>query len=55
MKAFVAYGFEPEADENVSIEGCGEVPVLSWKALLQLGDEKGSGWAQLGAALGWYS
>jgi len=42
LKAIVAYGFEPEADETVPLPNLDDLPVLSWKALLQLGEEKGS-------------
>lgn len=34
----IAYGFEPEANETVAIDGCGAVPLLGWKALLDLGN-----------------
>jgi long-chain-fatty-acid--CoA ligase ACSBG len=40
IKAFVAYGFEPEVGKTVSITGCGDVPVISWQALLTLGKEE---------------
>jgi len=42
LKAFVAYGFEPNENEAVTVAGVGSVPVVSWNALLKLGDEKGS-------------
>jgi long-chain-fatty-acid--CoA ligase ACSBG len=42
LKAVVAYGFEPAANETVAIKGCGNIPVLSWKALLDMGKSKGS-------------
>lgn len=34
LKAFVAYGFEPKDGHKLSIEGVGNVPVISWKDLL---------------------
>mmetsp|Transcript_3701 Transcript_3701/g.8926 ORF Transcript_3701/g.8926 Transcript_3701/m.8926 type:complete len:766 (-) Transcript_3701:113-2410(-) len=40
LKAFVAYGFEPK-DDKIPIAGCGEVKILSWKALLDIGQQKG--------------
>ncbi|CAE8596898.1 unnamed protein product [Polarella glacialis] len=36
VKAFVAYGFEPAAGEKVTISN-EQVPVISWKALMELG------------------
>lgn len=37
VKAFVAWGFEPAKDEKVDVPGCGQVPLVSWDALLELG------------------
>lgn len=37
LKAFVAYGFEPEEGRTVEVENLGSVPVLGWKALLASG------------------
>jgi long-chain-fatty-acid--CoA ligase ACSBG len=37
LKAFVAWGFEPEANEKVDVKGCGSVPLVSWKALMDMG------------------
>jgi len=37
VKAIVAYGFEPDKNKTVNIKGCGEVPVISWKALTDMG------------------
>eukprot|EP00931_Biecheleriopsis_adriatica_P004722 TRINITY_DN106352_c0_g1_i1.p1 TRINITY_DN106352_c0_g1~~TRINITY_DN106352_c0_g1_i1.p1 ORF type:complete len:750 (+),score=166.60 TRINITY_DN106352_c0_g1_i1:176-2425(+) len=37
LKAIVAWGFEPGSGEKVDIVGCGSVPVISWKALLEKG------------------
>lgn len=37
IKAFVSWGFEPAKDEKIHVPGCGKVPVLSWKSLLDLG------------------
>jgi len=37
LKAIVAWGFEPAADEKVEITGLGSVPVLSWEGLLEKG------------------
>jgi len=37
IKAIVAYGFEPAANEQVAIAGCGSVKLIGWKALLELG------------------
>mmetsp|Transcript_93714 Transcript_93714/g.244540 ORF Transcript_93714/g.244540 Transcript_93714/m.244540 type:complete len:748 (+) Transcript_93714:63-2306(+) len=40
LKAIVAYGFEPEEGETVSVGGVGTIPVMSWKAMLELGESK---------------
>jgi len=40
LKAIVAYGFEPEDGETVSVRGVGTIPVMSWKAMLELGESK---------------
>merc|ERR1712232_1512594 len=37
LKAFVAWGYEPAANEQVTIKGFGAVPLVSWKALLEMG------------------
>lgn len=37
IKAFVAYGFEPKANETVAIAGCGAIPIISWQALMEIG------------------
>jgi len=37
LKAIVAWGFDPAAGEKVDVQGCGSVPVISWKELLQKG------------------
>eukprot|EP00929_Paragymnodinium_shiwhaense_P086482 TRINITY_DN469_c0_g1_i1.p1 TRINITY_DN469_c0_g1~~TRINITY_DN469_c0_g1_i1.p1 ORF type:complete len:753 (-),score=200.75 TRINITY_DN469_c0_g1_i1:232-2490(-) len=37
LKALVAWGFEPSANEKVEVKGVGSVSLLSWKALLELG------------------
>jgi len=37
VKALVAWAFEPPAEKKIDITGCGEVPVIGWQALLQLG------------------
>jgi len=42
LRAFIAYGFEPEPNETVHVAGVGAVPLLSWDAMLALGDSKGS-------------
>lgn len=39
LKAIVSWGFDPGADEKIDVPGCGSVPVISWKALLQKGKE----------------
>lgn len=39
IKAFVAYGFEPNPDEKVEIHGIGAVPIFSWKALMEMGGD----------------
>eukprot|EP00930_Biecheleria_cincta_P095411 TRINITY_DN87373_c0_g1_i1.p1 TRINITY_DN87373_c0_g1~~TRINITY_DN87373_c0_g1_i1.p1 ORF type:complete len:772 (-),score=144.78 TRINITY_DN87373_c0_g1_i1:178-2313(-) len=39
LKAIVAWGFDPAAGEKVDVPGCGSVPVISWKELLQKGKE----------------
>lgn len=41
LKAFVAWGFEPAAEETIDIKGCGSVPVISWAKLLELGNQVG--------------
>jgi long-chain-fatty-acid--CoA ligase ACSBG len=40
VKAIIAWGFEPAKDEKVTIEGCGEVPLFSWSAALEMGASK---------------
>jgi len=42
VKVFVAYGYEPAAGEKVTVSGCGSVPVMSWKALLDIGKTSGT-------------
>jgi long-chain-fatty-acid--CoA ligase ACSBG len=37
VKAIIAYGFEPAAGQQEQLQGCGSVPVLGWKALLDMG------------------
>jgi len=41
IKAFVAWGFEPEKNEMVSIPGFGEVKLIGWNALLEMGAKQG--------------
>ena len=38
IKAFVAYGFEPEAQQSVEVKGSAK-PVLSWSQLMTMGKE----------------
>jgi long-chain-fatty-acid--CoA ligase ACSBG len=40
VKAVVAYGFEPGDDETVTIQGCGAVPLISWKKLVAIGNDE---------------
>eukprot|EP00927_Polykrikos_kofoidii_P053339 TRINITY_DN4773_c0_g1_i4.p1 TRINITY_DN4773_c0_g1~~TRINITY_DN4773_c0_g1_i4.p1 ORF type:complete len:778 (+),score=97.53 TRINITY_DN4773_c0_g1_i4:203-2335(+) len=42
LKAFVAYGYEPGAGEQVTVSGCGEIPVMSWKGLIDMGKTSGT-------------
>merc|ERR1712232_276261 len=37
IRAFVAYGFEPEKDEEVEVAGLGKVPIFGWGALVTFG------------------
>lgn len=37
VKAIIAYGFEPASGETLDLKGCGQVPVYSWKALIEMG------------------
>jgi len=37
VKAIIAYGYEPAPGQTVDIVNCGQVPVLSWKAMLAIG------------------
>jgi long-chain-fatty-acid--CoA ligase ACSBG len=36
IKAFVTWAYEPQKDATVSVEGCGDVMVLSWNGLIDL-------------------
>jgi len=38
IKAMVAYGFEPADGETVALEGCGSIPLIGWKKLLEDGN-----------------
>lgn len=49
VKAFVAYGFEPAANETVTLKGRGAVPVLGWEQLLELGEKLPQGEAAVEA------
>jgi len=40
LKVFVAYGFDPAEGEKVSVKGCGDIPVMGWKAFLAMGAQK---------------
>eukprot|EP00933_Yihiella_yeosuensis_P001920 TRINITY_DN10315_c1_g2_i1.p1 TRINITY_DN10315_c1_g2~~TRINITY_DN10315_c1_g2_i1.p1 ORF type:complete len:778 (+),score=206.71 TRINITY_DN10315_c1_g2_i1:193-2334(+) len=40
LKAVVAWGFDPADGEKVSIKGCGDVPVYSWKAAMEMGSKE---------------
>jgi len=52
VKAFVAYGFEPGANETVTLTGgSGAVPVLGWAALLQMGKKLSKGDAAVDARI----
>jgi len=37
IKAFVAYGYEPTPGEKVNVPVVGEVPVISWRELIETG------------------
>jgi len=37
LKAFIAWSYDPAQGETVNVEGCGAVPVISWKAALEMG------------------
>jgi len=37
LKAIVAWSYDPPAGEMVDIKGCGKIPFLSWKGLVDLG------------------
>mmetsp|Transcript_12522 Transcript_12522/g.22105 ORF Transcript_12522/g.22105 Transcript_12522/m.22105 type:complete len:781 (+) Transcript_12522:52-2394(+) len=49
VKAFACWGFEPAANEMISIPGCGNVPVLSWAALKARGASLPKGDAEIDA------
>lgn len=42
IKAVVAFGYEPAAGDKVTIKGCGDVPIIGWKDLLELGSKENS-------------
>eukprot|EP00928_Gymnodinium_smaydae_P022462 TRINITY_DN1885_c0_g1_i1.p1 TRINITY_DN1885_c0_g1~~TRINITY_DN1885_c0_g1_i1.p1 ORF type:complete len:772 (+),score=190.79 TRINITY_DN1885_c0_g1_i1:67-2316(+) len=39
IKAFVIWGADPKEGETATVTGCGEVPVISWKALMERGQD----------------
>lgn len=40
IKAFIAYGFTPQPNETIPVSGCGNVPILSWQGLMELGAQQ---------------
>jgi len=42
LLAFVVWGSDPSPGEKVAVAGCGELPVLSWSGLLEMGNTHGS-------------
>lgn len=42
LRAFISWSYTPKPDENVVIEGVGKVPVVSWKAALEMGKNSGN-------------
>jgi len=49
LKGFVTWGFEPAANEMITIPGCGSVPLLSWDGVKARGATLPNGDAQLDA------
>ena len=42
LRAFISWAYTPKPDENVEIEGVDKVPVIAWKAALEMGKCSGN-------------